>query len=264
MLEITQRLQDGLRAHLQNELVSRCRNNPRYSLRALAQQLRLDPSSLSQFLRGQRSFSIKKIETLAAQIGLLPGELAKLAARPDKEEDDVHDLTLETFKAIADWYHYAIFELVTTQGFKLDSRWIAQRLGISATEAHVAIERLLKIGLLRNDGGKIIQGQTLISTAGNPYTATAFRKLQHQLLDKAKVAMEEVDFSERDQTSMTLAISSKQIPEAKEMLKKFRRRFQSQLQSEVEKRDSVYELVISFYPVTKTNKKTKQSGGEIL
>ena len=55
----------------------------------------------------------------------------------------------------------------------------------------------------------------------------------------------------RDQTSMTMAIDTKLLPQAKEKIKKFRRDMDRLLQSS-DTKDEVYHLSVSLYPVTKT------------
>jgi transcriptional regulator with XRE-family HTH domain len=233
---------DDFRIQLQNELVRRCRNNPSYSLRSFARALEIDHSSLSQYLRGRRRLSMEMRQQVAARAGLLRG--------PEASEPDASGLPLDAFAVISDWYHYAIFELVTLRDFQPKPRWIARTLGITVNEVHIAVERLFRLGLLRRDAkGKWEQGAELISTTNSPFSSAAFRNLQTQLLQQALRAMEDTPIERRDQSSMTMAIPSSRLAEAKERIKKFRRGLCASLQAEGE-RDVVYHLCISFYPVT--------------
>ena len=240
---------DEFRRQLQNELVRRCRGNPHYSLRAFARFLDLDHSSLSQYLRGRRRLSIAIQRRLAERIGLPPPK----SESPSGEEGPLAEatgLTADAFAVISDWYHFAIFELVTVEAFQPKPRWIARALGITINEVHIAVERLFRLGLLRRDDeGRWRQGAPLITTATNPFSTIGFRNLQAQVLQKALRALEEIPMERRDQSSMTLAIPAHRLPEAKERIRRFRRSFCSALQSEGE-RDSVYQLSISFYPLT--------------
>ena len=45
-------------------------------------------------------------------------------------------------------YHYAILELVRLKEFRPDSRWIARMLGITTDEVNIALNRLIRLGLL--------------------------------------------------------------------------------------------------------------------
>ncbi len=69
---------EQFRLSLQSELVRRMRVNPKYSLRAFARFLEIDPSSLSQYLRGRRKFTEKQVETLALKLGLSPLEISSI------------------------------------------------------------------------------------------------------------------------------------------------------------------------------------------
>ena len=152
---------------------------------------------------------------------------------------------------IADWYHYAILELVTLDSFQPSPKWIAKKLGISLHQASAAIERLQRLEYLETDEqGRWINCSGNNTTVGNDFTAVAFRKLQRQVLEMAVVALEEVPLEDRDQSSMTLAIDSSRLPEIKEELRSFRRHLTEKYQRPGP-RDSVYHLGLSFYPVTR-------------
>jgi len=164
-----------------------------------------------------------------------------------------NQLTLDAFQVISDWYHYAILELISIKGFQPNSKWIAPKLGITVSEVNIAVERLQRLGLLKIcDDGKWINGSGSNTTTGNAYSATAFRRLQRDVLKMALNALEEVPMEVRDQTSMTMAIDSSQLPEARIRIKKFRRNLCQFLQ-ESGPRDQVYQLGISLYPITRNN-----------
>lgn len=55
---------------LQREFDNRREENARYSLRAYAKFLDMDPSSLSAVLRGKRLFPLKKVEFVSSKLHL--------------------------------------------------------------------------------------------------------------------------------------------------------------------------------------------------
>jgi plasmid maintenance system antidote protein VapI len=245
----------SFRAYLQGEIVRRCKANPRYSLRAFAKSLGIDSSSLSQILKGSRAVTPNLVRKLGTRLCLSPEELEqylplkrKRGARAAPAAET--NLTIEVYHLIADWYHYAIFELVTVRGFRRDPRWIARRLGITPAEAHIALERLLRLELVvaRADGS-LAQGTSFITTVGNPFTDVALRKSQAQILALSAKALEEVPLERRDHSGTCMAIHTRRIPEAKEMIKRFRRELCDHLQQDLD-RDAVYQLGVSFYPLT--------------
>lgn len=243
-------------ALLQAEFIRRCRANARYSVRAFAKYLQIDSSTLSQILRGKRNLSPAMRMKLGHRLGFSPEVLARYVGKSAAESGEAKDLTLDTFQMISDWYHHAIYELVTVAGFQPDSKWIARKLGISSTEAQMAMDRLLRLELVRVEAdGAWRQGSPLLTTTGTPFTTSAFRKFQAQVIQKAAEALEAVPIEARDQSSLTVAMRADRLPEAKELIRKFRREFCRHVQQD-EARDSVYQLGISFYPLTLTTKES--------
>jgi transcriptional regulator with XRE-family HTH domain len=246
---------------LQAELLKRCRSNSSYSLRAFARALRIEPSALSKILKGSRRVTPKMFAQLAKRLGLDPRQIERLKPRPHDpayaaprsggDAADYRQLTIDHFQVIAEWYHYAILELTQTRHFKSSPRWIARTLGITVSEVNAAVERLLRLGMLSIDPetGRWKDESGAITTVGNDFTAAAFRKLQTQVLQKALAALDETPFEERDQSSMTMAIDSKRLPEAKPLIRKFRRELCALLKSDGPL-DRVYHLGVSLYPVS--------------
>src|SRR5262245_2594450 len=114
---------EGMRLHLQQEFLRRCRANSRYSLRGYARALGIEPSALSKLLKGQRTISPSMFRKLGTRLGIAPGTLEAWAGRPSTESDPgtrstaaFQQIALDHFEIIADWYHYAILELTRVQG----------------------------------------------------------------------------------------------------------------------------------------------------
>lgn len=254
----------NFRLYLQDVLLSRCEKNPAYSLRAFARTLDCDVATLSKILKGQRGIGRITIEKLGMRLGLSPQEISafvvqrkrgKHAVRQrsiDSVEINYQQLTLDHFKIIADWYHFAILEVMALDRFKADSKWVARRLGISASEVNAAVERLERTQMIKitPEGKWVDLTDGTSTTTGNPFSDVAFRKLQKQVLEKAITALEEIPMNLRDQTSVTMAIDSDLIPEAKKRIRAFRRDL-SRFLSRGKRRDAVYQLGISLFPLTK-------------
>lgn len=237
---------------LQEELLRRCKKNPKYSLRAFAKALGVDASLLSKILRGSRVPGRKVAETIVQRLDLKPEERIKLfgSTQPTgaSAANGYQQLSLDHFHVIADWYHYAIFELFAVTGFKPEPRWIAARLGISVSEARLALERLERLEIIEKDKtGRYRRVTDHITTVGNAFTASAFRKLQKQILKQALSALEEIPMNHRDQSSLTVAMRADRIDDVKLKIKTFRRELCEFLERDDE-RDSVYQLSVSFFP----------------
>lgn len=241
------------------EFQKRCKKNSRYSLRAFAKSLDFEPSHLSKILSKKRKLSFDNFIKLAHKMKLNESELEKfkfglfgnkVETALELETPEYNQLEEDTFNIISDWYHYAILELTKINNFKPNVEWIARKLGISKSEVLIAKKRLLNVGLLQiqNDGNWVdLSGA--ITTIQNTYTNSAYKNLQKQILSKAINAVNEIPFQKRTQSSMTMAIDSNLIEDAKALTTEYRRNLCKLLKSS-EKRDSVYHLSISLYPVT--------------
>lgn len=163
------------------------------------------------------------------------------------------EVSLDDFNTISDWYHFAILEMTFISDFKSDPKWIAKRLGISVHEANDAIDRLKRLELLVESDGKLTKSDKNLATPTD-HVSRAIRKRHKQILDRAKEALDEVEISERDFTSITMAIDPNKIELAKEKIKKFRRELSSVLEKGNPK--EVYELSIQFFPLTQSRSKS--------
>jgi transcriptional regulator with XRE-family HTH domain len=115
---------------LQRELDDRRRRNHHYSLRAFARLLRCDHSTLSQILRGRRA--------------LTPGVIRQLAGQLRIAASDMESYCVEA----------AILRLVQRTSFQADSRDVARRIGATADDVNVVLQRLLRTGNLSMRGSE--------------------------------------------------------------------------------------------------------------
>lgn len=168
------------------------------------------------------------------------------------------ELSIDCFNAMKEWYHYGITQLLFVDEFREDPKWMARMLGISELEVNLAIDRLLRLEILdRDENGQLYRTSTHLSTTTDIASA-GIRHFQKQILEKAIHSLEHDDISERDITSITVAINEDKIKEAKAEIKKFRMRM-SEFMGEGEK-TRVYNLGIHLIPLTKS---TKMPGGEV-
>lgn len=253
----TQKNEINFKSFLQNEFISRCRNNGNYSLRAFARSLKLSPAALSEMIKGKRPITSKTQAKIALLLRLSPDQMKKIAgteAQENIQHNNYNQLTLDSFAFIADWYHFAILELLAIKDFKADVPWIARRLSINLAEANIAVERLLRLGLLKRDkkGGfkDGTSGHTSSLTKG--VTSEAAQRYQIQILQKAIDAIGKVPLDWRDNTSMTFAIDTNDLPKAKLRIEKFRRDMDSLFKKNKDANE-VYQLAIALFPLTRMN-----------
>lgn len=259
---------NGFRDCLQQELTRRQGANSRYSLRAFALHLGIDHSTLSQLLRGRRTLTPEMLERLGGRLGLgrdaVAGYVAHEARRsaaPGMQTREMRRLTADTANLVADWYHWAILELVHLRDFVPDSRWIARVLGLSVDEVNLAVSRLLHLGMLEMsapDRWTDRSGDT--TTSYEDFTRAAIERLWEQVRDLSAASIEGVPAPLREHSATTIAVHTSRVPEALARIARFRTELLAWLESEPE-RDDVYRLEFGFFPVTRLNHPTEDDDG---
>jgi len=242
---------------LRREFVSRCKRNTEYSLRSYARALDVSHSTLSQILRGRRALTAPMALRFAKSLKIPADQLKTLlpmgewSASNETTRHDYKQIAMDTFAVISDWYHIAIVELVNTKYFSGTIAQIVNALGITHSQASSAVDRLLRVKLLvKTDDGKLIQNSAPFNTTTNADgTNEALKKLQRQMLEKALTALETVPLDVRDQSGLTMAIDPTRLPEAKEMIKVFRRKLSDSLEAGVN-RSQIYHLSVSLFPLS--------------
>jgi len=136
----------------------------------------------------------------------------------------LHELGAAQEQYYSKWYIPAVRELVASEGFHNDPKWIAQKMipKITFSQAREAIKTLLRLGLLvENEQGGLEQSDPLVSTSDGP--------LSHQLVNyhrtmmkRASEAIERVPREQREISSVTLCIDEKQVAELKKKLENLR------------------------------------------
>jgi uncharacterized protein (TIGR02147 family) len=224
---------ESLETYLKDELRRRVRLNPRYSLRSFARNLKLSPGALSEILRGQRNLSVKSVAQVARAIGLNAAEakhllhLAQLAKDSELKEletqtkarDEVA-LSEELFSLISEWYHFAILNLLECEDFEWNSAWISRRLGISRIQTQMAMELLLKMGLVERKNGRYAgKSSTVLTNSEIP--SGAIRSYHRQILEKAILALEGQTIAERDISGSGFAFDPAHLPAVKKEISEF-------------------------------------------
>ncbi len=270
------------RDFLQEELIRRCRKNPSYSLRAFATSAGVNHALLSMVLNGKRKVTVNFILKTGTALGLSEVKLQKFiriaqkqnarATEPSFEEQrrqqELSRLTLDQYQLISEWYHDAILELARIPDFDLSAPAIAQALGISTLEAKSAKERLERMGLVEIDplDGTWKETSNNTTIAHLDLTSPALRAFQKRVLQLSMDSLEKVPKEHRDHTCITMAVRSSDLEEAKKRIKKFRRELLAFLQREeaddteelaLGTYDDVYNVHISFFPLTNLHKKER-------
>ncbi|MEC9283872.1 MAG: DUF4423 domain-containing protein [Bdellovibrionota bacterium] len=150
-----------------------------------------------------------------------------------------------------------MLELTRVNDFKGDLQWIAKCLDLPIHIVQIAVERLLRLDFLKiHEDGRWEDTLGEASNTGNQFTEIALRKLQKQILEKAMKALDEVKYTERVQSAMTMAFSKKLLPQSKLKIIQFINELNSDAQ-EAGDFDEVYQLSVSLYPISDSERNKK-------
>jgi uncharacterized protein (TIGR02147 family) len=255
------------RAFLSEELVRRIRINSSYSQRSFARQLGLSPGELSEVIRGKRPLSLKSALRIARGLGLSSVETRQLLLLVQMEKNKelggeglaeigldrppapTKLFSMDVFSVISDWYHFAILSLAECEKFRWDPKWIAQRLGIGAAEVRIAIERLTRVGLLEESGGRL---RTTHGNLASPdgISSEAIRAYHRQVLQKAEQALETQPIEEREIAGISVAIARRSVGDFKKDVSRFLDEMGVKYGSSSKKQE-VYQLEVALFRLTR-------------
>lgn len=243
---------DERKVFLLNELTSRKNRNPSYSLRAFARDLGLGVTSLSDFFKGKRDLSKSNWIKVTQKLHLSPQEAEKLLLREDASKGqklpDREVLKEDVFRLIADWYYLAILNLARLKNSKGDPLWLASRLGLEVEVVKEALERLLRLKLVKIQNGKLIRtAKPLTTTKDVP--SEAIQRHHRQNLILAERALNEVPVNLREFGSVTMTVDLQNLQKAKDLLLKTREKIINILSSN--SASEVYTLSFQLFPISK-------------
>ena len=223
--------------------------NSRFSLRAMAKKLNMNPGGLSLLLNGKRPFSDRMIEKICFELCLSPDQVEKIFYS-DPQGEPARILQQSLFETLSNWVHDAFLSLIQVKGYRNDPNWICKKLGISRKELDRVVSNLKTIGLIELKGGRYVptsQGTQVYAT-GN--TTAALKKLQLEANVLSRIALEYEDIRRRYHGTNTLTIDPDKMEEAKKYIREFRKRFCVSHNS-VDENSRVYQLNVSLYPIDK-------------
>lgn len=252
--EIENWQQKPYRQWLLENLLARKQRNPRYSLRAYSQFLKVNKTTLSEVLNFRRHLSEANASQIAKRLGLSPAQREKLLreVRGVKGRQESTDqgspyqmLEEDQFRLISDWYHFAVMNLARIPKVRYCPEQVAKRLGIEKWQAQLALERLQRLGYVTNLRGFLKRTSGFVHSS-NDIPSEAVRIHHAQNLKLAERALEDVPVALRDFNSVTMAIDTDRIVDAKKEIARFKQRL-SKLLTDGKPRE-VYTLAVQLFP----------------
>lgn len=245
---------------IKDDFKKRSQKDSSFSLRAYSKYLGISPASLSNILSEKSPISPKMLMTISRKINLnnieelekkIKESKKQKSVKFTKDRSDIRKLKQDEFEFISEWYYYAILEIFNLDSFDKSPEWIADRLNLNNSQiVEEAINRLLRLRLLKTENGKLELNNEFTSILEDHSSSIAMRNRQKQVMDLNKAAIDNISLSKRDHSTITLTIDSDMIPEIKNKIKKFRREIGNYICKNKKKSDEIYEIQISFCPLT--------------
>jgi transcriptional regulator with XRE-family HTH domain len=242
------------------EYALRKKRNPNFSLRAFARWLDISPGQLSQMMTGKRTITPETLKKIGQRLGLSPAEKKLLMSSLMKDHGFIEggeiksglNLKDDQFRLIADWYHIAILSLSKIKGAQADPRWVARRLGISMEEAHGALLRLQRLGLIETKPvfRQICEAMDIVSEI----PSEAIRKYHKQNLALASEKLELVSLELRQFQSLSMLLNPSSLKLFKKLIDDFLAEAAVAAESNQNPSSAVevYNLNVQLFPVTQT------------
>lgn len=233
-----------------------------------------NPSTLSMILSGKRKFTSKTAMKVAKGLRLqgrhktyfltlslldqadsvqeknkLDATLVKLRSQKSQTK-----LELSQFRFLATWYYPVLYVMIGWQRFQNEPTWIANQLNQSLSQQQIstALNDLEKLGLIEYIDNKWRQTGNTVTT-GDRITSPAMLEYHRKMATLGAEALV-LPRSQREFHGMTIPMSAATYEKIKARLIEFRTEL-SELLSEETDEESVYQINLQFFPLTKTNEK---------
>jgi uncharacterized protein (TIGR02147 family) len=265
---------------LKFELRERQKEDPRFSLRAWARRVGYkNPSFLSHVLNRKRRLKPELAEKLAHDLKLEGRPLRYFetivlgnAGRSERERQTYQKLSrnlrprkmrgasqfsLETFSVVAEWYHVAILEMTQLADFEPNAEFIFRRLGgkVSKRLIALAIDRLLRVGLLEERDGRLVRASEAPLVMESPIPSEAVRAFHREMAKLALGSIDSQPATERDLFGTTLTFKKANLERARQILRDAHRQLLEL--AEHGTGEELYHLNTQFFRVTAKRKPRK-------
>ncbi|HNY29492.1 MAG TPA: TIGR02147 family protein [Fibrobacteria bacterium] len=158
----------------------------------------------------------------------------------------------EHFEFYRCWHHTAIRELLFLEPFAGDHAALGKRLrpAISAAKAKASIDLLLKLGMAREENGKVVRAHGHSTTTGEAVQAVEVDGFHDSTLQLARDSIDGMPRGDRALSSLTVTLSREGRARVESEIVEFRRRILAI--AEADSREiGVYHLGIQLFPMTR-------------
>lgn len=219
----------------------------------------MDSSNLSAILKKKRGLPSSRALAIAKKLKLSPKEASlfvsstlrkQLQLDSIKTKEEVRKYLLEEkyFKIISEWEYYGLLQLMTLPSFSPEIKWISRRLKISETRTNSVLKHLEELEFIKADAKKGYVRTTPSLETSEDVESLALQKSHIESLTLGKEKLETTPVELRDFSSITIAIDSTKVPEAKVLIREFQEKLYTLLSTN--NKNEVYQFNCQLFPLT--------------
>lgn len=257
------------RRFLKEELHKRQQKNRAYSMRAFSRDIGIASSRLSEILHGKVGLSEKKAAALADRLELDEATKHLFVDMVESEHSrsavvraaaslrvkarflQASELKDSEMNLLSEWHHLAILELLTIGSLEHTVFEFAKKLKVPEAEVESSIQQLISMGFMKRENNRWIPTEP-DSTTSTEIPSATIRQYHTQMLEKARIALQEQPIQKRDFSSVVFAMNANQMEYAKQRIQEFRRSLVKELEG-IPGKDSVYCLSVNMFSLTEEN-----------
>jgi transcriptional regulator with XRE-family HTH domain len=224
--------------------------NPRFSIRAYADQLGIDNSTLAQILKGKRRVGPRLARVLEARLGVsLVQHAARRKKKTSKKKQIFEELSLD-FKAPPPWYYLAVLEYLQLSPSAESLESAAAQVGVLPSDMAHLVRWFETQGWIRqgedNRKRPVEKTQTFLSP---PMTNAVAKNHQLAALEASKRALLDKSFNERIHNALYFNFSSRDLPALRRRFDQFMDDIALLSQKKKSRATGSYCLSLSAFPV---------------
>lgn len=261
--------------YLAAELERRKAANALYSLRAMAQQLGISPTTLSDVIKGKKKLSEKTALDVSKKLQLHPKEAQYFQTLVHFENsEDLHlkstlenqlkvlnpllrkksEVQDESYIVLSEWHHIAILELTYLFPKEFNAKIVSEQLNIDLGQAESSLLLLEKMSLLEKTNNSYIKTKKQF-TFNSDLANQALRHYHRSMLAKAQTALIEQTNKEKAIGSETFPLAVEDLSEAKDIIENC---FQQllRLSERSKNRTHVYHAGIQLFQINRPSKRS--------
>jgi uncharacterized protein (TIGR02147 family) len=245
------------------------RESPYVSFRYLGSRLQLDPGFLLKVIQGKHHLAEKSISHMCEyfKFTVREKEYFEILVRYNKAKSPseiklyfekllqlqgsrAKPLQESQYAYYQKWHHSVIHALLSICEFKGNFKELASMLSpaISVAEARASMRLLQRLGIVRRDEKGVYRPVHAFVTSGEKWQAIAVHHFQQENLRLALEALDRHPKESRDISTVTVALSTRDLPEIRERIRQLRQSIMT-LEND-NKPDVVFQFNIQAFPVS--------------